>query len=118
MAIDLNELTVQEIWEKIEKQMNAKPEPYADLNAVYQFDLTGDDGGIYQLQLENGAASTSEGEKLEPSCTLQMKVSDFKKFLAGNMNSTAAFMMGKLKVKGNISLALKLDALLGKYEFE
>jgi putative sterol carrier protein len=45
-----------------------------------------------------------------------MDARDFKEMLIGNLNATAAFMAGKLKVKGNLGLAMKLQTVLGKYE--
>jgi putative sterol carrier protein len=33
--------------------------------------------------------------------------------LDGKLNATSAFMAGKLKVKGDMSLAMKLQSLLG-----
>ena len=46
-----------------------------------------------------------------------MSVKDFKKLLDGNLNSAASYMTGKLKIKGNLGLALKLESLLKKYSF-
>lgn len=42
---------------------------------------------------------------------------EFQKLLQGDLNSTTAFMTGRLKVKGNIGLALKLESILKKYNF-
>lgn len=113
---DLMNLTVDQIWEKVAKVMSENQTPYEDLNAVYQFEILGEDGGTYQLVFLNGTIQVISDNFKEPKCTLQMKVSDFKKFLKGKMNSTAAFMMGKLKIQGSIGLALKLEGMLGQYE--
>jgi putative sterol carrier protein len=110
--------TVNEIWNEIESLLNDNPVPFTDLNVVYQFDLTGEDGGTYQLVLSENIAKVFHNTSNEPQCTLKMKVSDFKKFLQGNMNSAAAFMMGKLKVEGSMGLALKLEKLLEQYELK
>ncbi|MGE8203478.1 SCP2 sterol-binding domain-containing protein [Heyndrickxia sp. NPDC080065] len=113
---DITNLTIDQLWQDIEKMLNDNPNPFKELNAIYQFDLLGDDGGTYQLVFANGTAEILRENFLEPKCTLQMKGSDFKEFLQGNMNSAAAFIMGKLKVQGSLGLALKLENLLGKYE--
>lgn len=112
----LNEKTVKEIWEEVEIVLNANPVPFQDMNIVYQFELSGDDGGTYQLAFSGGSAKVLYEVVEEPQCTLKMKVSDFRKFLQGSINSTTAFMMGKLKIEGSIGQALKLDKLLGQFE--
>lgn len=112
----LDDKTVKEIWKDVETALNANPAPFQDMNVVYQFELSGDDGGTYQLAFSEGIAKVLSEVMEEPQCTLKMRVSDFKKFLQGNINSTAAFMMGKLKLEGSIGQALKLDKLLGQYE--
>lgn len=113
---DLTNKTVDQIWRDIEKVMNENSIPFKDLNVIYQFDLTGEDGGTFQLVFSDETVKVLRNEFKEPKCTLKMKVTDFKKFLQGTMNSAAAFMMGKLKVQGSIGLALKLESLLGEYE--
>ncbi|MBS4174583.1 SCP2 sterol-binding domain-containing protein [Bacillus sp. FJAT-49736] len=112
----LTDKSLREIWVDVETVLNGDPIPFAEMNAVYQFELSGEDGGTYQLLFSEGAAKVLFQAIEEPQCTLKMKITDFKKFLQGNINSTAAFMMGKLKVEGSIGLALKLEKLLGQYE--
>lgn len=115
--MNLEEMTMEEIWTEIDAQLNANKGPIEGMNASYSFDLTGEDGGMYGLNFANGDAETFLRDPGEVDCALKMSVGDFKKLLAGNLNSTAAFMMGKLKVKGNIGLALKLENLLKQYTF-
>jgi putative sterol carrier protein len=43
-----------------------------------------------------------------------MDSGDFNKMFAGQMKPTSAFMMGKLKIKGDMGLAMKLEKLMGK----
>jgi putative sterol carrier protein len=110
------DMKTAEVFQEIERRLNEKPEPIEGLETVYQFDLTGEDGGVYQLHLSKGTATVKEGEATSPDCTIQMDARDFKEMLIGNLNATAAFMAGKLKVKGNLGLAMKLQTVLGKYE--
>lgn len=108
--------TTQEVFQEIEKRLKENPKLIEGMKAVYQFDLSGDDGAVYQLHLADGAAKVEQGEAATADCTIQMTAADFKDMLLGNLNPTAAFMSGKLKVKGNLGLAMKLQNVLGQYE--
>jgi putative sterol carrier protein len=110
------DLSVGEIFDKIEKALNENPKPIEGINAIYQYDLSGDDGATYQLHLSGGEAKVHQGSPGQADCTLQISVNDFKEMLLGNLSGTAAFMSGKLKVKGNIGLAMKLENLLRQYD--
>ena len=110
-------MTMEAIWIEINVQLNQKPEPIEGLQTIYSFNLSGDDGGLFGLKLADGKAEIIQGDPGEADCTLSMSVQDFKKLLAGNLNSTTSYMMGKLKVKGSLGLALKLENLLKQYTF-
>ncbi|WP_432354538.1 SCP2 sterol-binding domain-containing protein [Sporosarcina sp. A2] len=108
---------LQKMWEEIERQLNADAAPIQELAVSYGFNLSGDESGTYVLALNNGKANVTAQETEEADCTLTMKVDDFYKLLAGKLNTTTAFMMGKLKVKGSLGLALKLENILTHYRF-
>lgn len=114
--MDLDTMSLREIWDEIEKRANERPELIKDLNASYIFEITGDDAGTYGLIFKNGSATVDASADNSADCTLTMSVKNFKKLLLGNLNSASAFMTGRLKVKGNIGLALKLESLLKKFE--
>ncbi|MDN4607984.1 SCP2 sterol-binding domain-containing protein [Sporosarcina highlanderae] len=115
--MNLVEMSMEEIWAEIDKQLNENRGPIEGMNTTYSLELTGEEGGMYGLKFSDGKAEIVKGDLGEIDCALKMSVGDFKKLLAGNLNSTASFMMGKLKVKGNIGLALKLENLLKQYQF-
>lgn len=113
--MDFDTMTMEEIWHEINLKLNAEPTPITGMNTTYSFDLSGEDGGMFGLNIADGKAETILGNPGDVDCALIMSVKDFKKLLAGNLNSTASYMMGKLKVKGNLGDALKLENLLKKY---
>lgn len=117
MTMNVDTMDMKEIWDQIDAKLNGEPEPIRTLQVSYAFHLSGEDGGSFGLQLNDGKAEVIREDPGEVDCTLSMSSKDFRKLLAGNLNSTAAFMMGKLKVKGNIGLALKLESLLKQYSF-
>lgn len=117
MSQALDNKSLEEIMTKIEEIINANTEPISGLSLKYQFDISGDSEGTYQLHLQDGKAAVVQGAG-EVQCTLKMSFKNFKKFLAGQLNGTAAFMMGKLKIDGDITKALKLESLLKQYRFE
>lgn len=110
-------MSMEEVWLEIAKQMEEQPEHIAGVSASYSFDLTGDDGAEYGLNFKEGAAEIIAGGLEDAECALTMNVKNFKKLLQGELNATTAFMTGRIKVKGNIGLALKLEAILKKYSF-
>lgn len=102
-----------EIFAQVGQRLAANPAKLAGLNAGYQFDLTGDGGGTYHLEVRNGKAEAGPGALAAPNCTITMAATDFLDMMAGKLNATSAFMSGKLKLKGDIGLAMKLQSLLG-----
>ncbi len=102
--------TLVKLNQKIEA---ADPEKMKGVSAVYQFDLTGDNGGVFHVAVDDGKANVVEEEHDNPNITITMAADDFDAMLDGKLNATSAFMAGKLKVKGDMSLAMKLQSLLG-----
>ncbi|WP_025785966.1 SCP2 sterol-binding domain-containing protein [Sporosarcina sp. D27] len=116
MVIDY-EKNLQQTWKEIERQLNDNSAPIQGLDVSYGFNLSGDEARNYVLVFADNKASVLTKETDEADCTLTMKVEDFYKLLAGKLNTTTAFMMGKLKVKGSLGLALKLENILTQYRF-
>lgn len=108
---------MNETWQLIETTMNENPAPIQNENVSYEFNLTGDDACAKQLILSNGTAEITDDTTTKADCKLTLSSKDFMKLIAGDLNSTTAFMFGKLKVDGSIGLALKLEGLLKEYRF-
>ncbi len=91
----------------------ADPAKMKGVSAVYQFELSGDNGGVFHTNVDDGKATVVEASHDSPNITITMSAEDFDAMLEGKLNATSAFMAGKLKVKGDMSLAMKLQNLLG-----
>lgn len=117
MAKAIEDLTVQETVKKIEHIINDNPDPIQGVQAVYQYEIPDEDYS-FQLHLNEGKAEVREDFTERGDCTIIISYPNFKKMLFGKLNGAAAFMMGKLKVKGDIGKALKAEALLGHYDME
>ncbi len=102
------------ILDNLNKKIEAAdPAKMKGVSAVYQFDLSGDNGGVFHVTVDDGKATVVESEHDSPNITITMAAEDFDAMLDGKLNATSAFMAGKLKVKGDMSLAMKLQSLLG-----
>lgn len=112
-----HEKDLNKTWNEIERRLNEDSAPIQGLNVSYGFNLSSDRTENFILVLADNQASVTEQETAEADCTLTMKVDDFYKLLDGKLNTTTAFMVGKLKVKGSLGLALKLENILTQYRF-
>jgi len=81
------------------------------LDAIIQYRLTGDEAGDYIITIKDGACSTAEGLAENPNMTLTADAQDFKDVLLGRANGMQYFMLGKLKLAGDLNLAMKLTSL-------
>uniref|UniRef100_A0A5F8GDI1 SCP2 domain-containing protein n=1 Tax=Monodelphis domestica TaxID=13616 RepID=A0A5F8GDI1_MONDO len=81
--------------------------------AVYLFELSGEDGGTWYLDLKNNGGYAGSGQPSDQvDVVMTMTTSDFVKMFSGKLKPTMAFMSGKLKIKGNMALAIKLERLM------
>ncbi|HYE48219.1 MAG TPA: SCP2 sterol-binding domain-containing protein [Azospirillaceae bacterium] len=95
--------------DQIETEMRSKAANFAGLGAKVRFDF-GDAGSLF-LDAKAGMPKISrDGDA--PDTTLKIKLDDFVKLVNGKLNPTLAFTMGKLKVQGNMGIALKLSSML------
>ena len=101
--------TVKEVFDNMAANFNA--EKAAGMKAVYQWDVTGDGGGKWNAEIADGACKVSEGENASPNITITVASSDWLDIINGKLDGQMAFMSGKLKVKGDMSLAMKLKTL-------
>ena len=110
----MSETTVQDVFTThIPERLKAKPEVVEGINAVYQFTLTGDDAANYIVDLTKKEDWVSQGESADPGVTITMATKDFLDMVTGKLRGEMAFMQGKLKIKGDMSLAMKLQQILG-----
>jgi putative sterol carrier protein len=88
------------------------PEKAGTTKAMIQFDLSGDQGGKWWIKIHDGKAESGKGEAPEPATlTLMADAGDYVKVATGKMDGTSAFMSGKLKIKGDMGLAIKMPSL-------
>ena len=92
-----------------EKTQNADVQK--KVNAVYRFDLSGPNGGTWIVDFKEGTAGVRQADETG-QCTIAMSDEDFLAMIAGKLNAQMAFMSGKLKVKGDMALAMKLGSVL------
>uniref|UniRef100_K3X5T6 SCP2 domain-containing protein n=1 Tax=Globisporangium ultimum (strain ATCC 200006 / CBS 805.95 / DAOM BR144) TaxID=431595 RepID=K3X5T6_GLOUD len=78
------------------------------VNGIIQFNVT--PGGAWNLDLKSASPSLTEGEK-KADVTITVSDDDFIAIATGKLNAQQAFMKGKLKLKGNMALAMKLPVL-------
>ncbi len=105
---------VKEVFEnRIAGRLADKPEIATDINSVYQFELTGDEAGNWTIDLTKGSDYIAEGTHDDPAVTITMDSGDFVSMVNGELAPQMAFMTGKLKLKGEMGLALKLQQILG-----
>jgi putative sterol carrier protein len=88
-----------------------KPGMSGELNSVLEFQIGGPAGGTWTVDTSNGASKISEGSTGNAKCTVICSDADFVGILTKKTNAQMAFMSGKLKIKGDMGLALKLQKI-------
>lgn len=99
--MDLPELTT-----KVQGALAANPGVF---DKIVKFDF----GGAGKL-LINGGASKATNEDGAADATISVAFDDFLKLAQGALDPTMAFMQGKLKVAGDMGVAMKLQSLFSK----
>lgn len=85
-----------------------------DLRAIFQFNLSGEGGGDWTVAIANGTCTVAEGNADKPDVTVSMVADDYVKMTTGELQPVAAFMQGRLKLQGDMNLAMKLQELFAR----
>ena len=89
------------------------PEVAAGLHAVVQFELSPEEtGGPYFVTIRNDTCTIDSGVHMSPNMTLKMAAADYIDLATGQLSHQMAFMTGRLRANGDLSLATRLRDLL------
>lgn len=105
-------MATKDIFNEMQKQIDANPGKLGEIKAVFQFEITGPDPGNFFVTIGEGSGKVDEGNAPSPNVTITMASNDFADMVEGRLDSMAAFMGGKLKVTGDMMLAMQLQNLL------
>jgi putative sterol carrier protein len=101
--------TVKETFEQMPSRFKA--ERATGTSAVIQYDVSGEGGGSWTATIKDGTCTVKEGAAATPNLTLQVSSQDWLDMLSGKQNGQTLFMAGKLKIKGDMGLAMKLGSM-------
>jgi putative sterol carrier protein len=99
-------VAAKEFFESLETRANASK--LAGMSNSYLFDIDGE--GQWLVTVKDGALSVAEGSG-DADATISTSAETFEKIVAGEQNATTAYMTGKLKIKGDMGAAMKLQKL-------
>jgi len=81
-------------------------------NAKFHFDIAGDEGGIYTVDIVDGVCSVKEGKDGDPDCTIKSKAEVLNKIINKDLNAQMALFTGKLKIS-NLGIMMKFAKRFG-----
>ncbi|XP_005993564.1 hydroxysteroid dehydrogenase-like protein 2 [Latimeria chalumnae] len=91
------------------------PEIVKSTQGVYQFELSGEHAGTWYMDLKNEGGNTGTGAApVKADVVMIMDSADFVKMFAGALKPSMAFISGKIKIKGDMGLAIKLEKLMAQ----
>ncbi|ABS25737.1 SCP2 sterol-binding domain-containing protein [Anaeromyxobacter sp. Fw109-5] len=105
--------SVKDVFERhIPSRFQAKPDVVQKINSVYEFNISGPGGGVWTVDCTSPGGKIVEGHAPNAKCTVAATDADFLNIVNGRLNAQMAFMSGKLKIQGDMGLAMKLQQIL------
>lgn len=100
---------IREVFSKMPELFN--PTAAEGMDAVFQFNITGEGGGNWYLTVKDGNCQVNEGIHDAPTVTLTISGQDWLAIVNRDLSGIQAFMSGKLKVSGDLMLAQKISGI-------
>ncbi len=99
-------LTIAELLSKMPGAF--VPEKAPGLNVVIQFHFTGAEPGDWNAVIKDGAVKVEQGQHPAPTISVTADSADYIKIFTRELDPMQAFMQGKLKLQGDLTLAMKM----------
>uniref|UniRef100_A0A8C1TJU3 Sterol carrier protein 2 n=1 Tax=Cyprinus carpio TaxID=7962 RepID=A0A8C1TJU3_CYPCA len=114
-ASDLKGFKAHTVFKEIEKKLQEEGEAYIKkIGGVFAFKVKDGPGGseaLWVVDVKNGKGSVTNDAGKKADCTIAMSDSDLLELMTGQLNPQTAFFQGKLKITGNMGMAMKLQNL-------
>ena len=105
--------SVKDVFERhMPEKLKGKPDVVAKINAIYQFNISGPNGGQWSVDCTQPGGAIAAGTAAGAKCTVAATDAYFLAIVNGKLNPQMAFMSGKLKIQGDMGLAMKLQQIL------
>ncbi len=102
----MSELTIGSLMELLPEVF--LPQNAAGISAVINFALTGEGGGDWAVIIRDKTCAVHTGTAPNPDLTLHAKARDILDLFTGKLDATRAMLFGKLRLDGDMRLAMKL----------
>jgi len=102
-------MTPSELFKKMPQALIA--EKAKDVQAIIQIELSGDEGGIWVVNIDDGQCHITTEPVDKPDMAIAMAADDYMAMTRGELNPMNAFMQGKIKVQGDMNLAMKFQGM-------
>jgi putative sterol carrier protein len=102
----VDEITIEELMNRMPKAF--LPDKAVDVEAVIQYHLTGEEAGDWVVKIGDGKCEVERGTTENATMTLRADSQDYKDIILGNLDPMTAFMQQKVKLTGNLNMALGL----------
>jgi putative sterol carrier protein len=99
-------VSTREFFDTLESRVDTSKT--AGMNNSYLFDIEG--AGKWKVDVQDGSVKVTEDAE-DADVTITTSEETFEKITTGEQNATSAYMTGKLKVKGDMGAAMKLQKL-------
>ena len=87
------------------------PNAAAGVDAVYQFDISGEGGGKWYARVKDRECQVMEGEHESPTLTILMGATDYLDMAEGRLHGQVAFLTRKMTLKGEMVHALTMNRI-------
>ena len=102
-------MTVAESFNAMASIFN--PAAAAGMTKTLQWNITGDEAGVWAFQIVHGEGKLIPDGVEKPDITFTVSDKDWLSIADGKLDATNAFMTGKLKIAGDMMLAMKVPTL-------
>jgi putative sterol carrier protein len=99
-------MSAKEFFDTLESRVD--PSKTAGVTNSYLFEIEG--AGTWKVDVQNGSVNVTEGVS-DADVTITASEETFDRITAGELNPTTAYMSGKIKIKGDMGAAMKLQKL-------
>lgn len=101
----MSDLTIEQIMTNTPKVFKASAAE--GVNTVVQFNFTGAEASEWFVTVKDGSCTSEKGTTASPNMTMTIDSQDYINIISGTLNPMNAFMQGKVKVSGDMMMAMK-----------